>query len=130
MSPDTFEIFIPMQPVAKARARVTKSGYAFTPKKTLQAEHDIKYWIVQEHPKRFDKETALALYIEFYFVKPKSAPKNRCFPTTKPDLDNLVKLVCDSMNKIVYHDDSQIIDLYVKKRYSSEEGIQIICRAI
>lgn len=130
MQSEKFEIFIPMVPVAKARPRVTKSGFAFTPKKTLQAEYDIKYLLFQARPKKFEKETALRLELEFYFVKPKSAPKNRVFPTVKIDIDNLTKLVCDSMNKIVYHDDCQIIDLIAKKRYADKPGINIICTAI
>jgi Holliday junction resolvase RusA-like endonuclease len=125
-----FKTFYPFEPVAKERARVTRSGFAFTPKKTLQAEYDLKYHIFQARPKKFDRDMALSLTLEFYFIKPKSVPKKRLFPTVKPDLDNLVKLVCDVMNKLVYWDDAQIIDLHVKKRYSDKRGIGILCKKI
>ena len=130
MSPETFEIFIPMKPVAKARARITKKGFAYTPKKTALAEDEIRYWIFHARPKMFDKETALSLELEFYFIKPKSAPKKKAFPIVRPDCSNLAKTCEDAMNKLVYHDDCQIIDLIVKKRYSDKQGINIICSAI
>ena len=39
-------------------------------------------------------------------------------PTTKPDVDNLIKSVIDGLNKIVFLDDSYIVDLSSSKRYS------------
>ena len=36
---------------------------------------------------------------------------------TKPDIDNLVKAVCDGMNGIVYKDDSQVTKLSCQKIY-------------
>ena len=45
--------------------------------------------------------------------------------TKKPDLDNLVKLVLDAYNGVLYDDDSQIISLSLSKMYSSTPGIEI-----
>lgn len=50
----------------------------------------------------------------------------RCFPTKKPDCDNIAKSILDSLNGIVFKDDSQVIDLIVKKRYSSRDHVTII----
>ena len=38
--------------------------------------------------------------------------------TKKPDCDNIAKIILDSLNKIAYHDDSQVVDLHVNKRYA------------
>lgn len=35
----------------------------------------------------------------------------------KPDVDNLAKIVLDSLNKIAYDDDAQVCRLLVEKRY-------------
>ena len=39
-------------------------------------------------------------------------------PTKKPDIDNLCKVVMDSLNKIAYHDDAQVVMTTVCKYYS------------
>ena len=36
----------------------------------------------------------------------------------KPDIDNLAKLVLDALNEFVWEDDSQIMELHLKKFYS------------
>ncbi|BAE50737.1 RusA family crossover junction endodeoxyribonuclease [Paramagnetospirillum magneticum] len=38
-------------------------------------------------------------------------------PTKKPDLDNVVKLVLDAVNGIVFADDAQITHIIASKRY-------------
>ena len=45
--------------------------------------------------------------------------------TKKPDLDNLVKLVLDAYNGVLYDDDSQIISRSLSKMYSLTPGIEI-----
>jgi hypothetical protein len=45
-------------------------------------------------------------------------------PTTKPDADNVAKLL-DALNKIVWADDAQIVALHVFKHYSDRPRIEI-----
>ena len=45
--------------------------------------------------------------------------------TKKPDIDNIVKIVLDSMNRIAFKDDNQITKLEVEKKYGIEDKIQI-----
>jgi Holliday junction resolvase RusA-like endonuclease len=54
--------------------------------------------------------------LTMYMPHPKSGPR-RLFHQTKPDVDNLAKIILDAMNGIVYHDDKQIVCLTVRKRY-------------
>jgi Holliday junction resolvase RusA-like endonuclease len=64
---------------------------------------------------------------------PKSSTKKRLEaidngsekPTKKPDASNILKSVEDGMNGVVYHDDSQIINIHVTKVYSSLPGVDI-----
>lgn len=40
----------------------------------------------------------------------------------KPDLDNLVKFICDAMEGIIFKNDSQIVEMHLKKIYSEKPG--------
>ena len=42
--------------------------------------------------------------------------------TKRPDVDNYVKFYMDCMNKLVYLDDSQVIEIYAKKEYDDKES--------
>lgn len=47
-------------------------------------------------------------------------------PTKKPDIDNIVKVVLDAMNKFAFKDDTQIVRLEVEKLYTDgEEKVEI-----
>ena len=62
--------------------------------------------------------------LAFYAV-PKSACKrlqqqmrnNEVKPVVKPDWDNVGKIVCDALNGVAWHDDVQIVEAHVEKRY-------------
>ena len=51
--------------------------------------------------------------------------ENNISPTKKPDIDNIVKIVLDSMNKFAFKDDTQITKLEVEKKYGLEEKVYI-----
>lgn len=65
---------------------------------------------------------------------PKSWPKwrqafaadHQCPKPTKPDADNIAKLVADGMNGIVFVDDAQIATCSVTKRYGHEDRIIVL----
>ena len=38
-------------------------------------------------------------------------------PLKKPDADNVVKVVLDALNKIAYYDDTQVVDLQIRRFY-------------
>lgn len=49
-------------------------------------------------------------------------------PTSRPDGDNYLKCAQDALNKIVYADDSQVIDARVIKRYDATPALRIEIR--
>ena len=51
-------------------------------------------------------------------------------PTGKPDASNILKAAEDACNKIVYHDDAQIVQAYAVKRYGAVPGLEIVVRRI
>ena len=44
-------------------------------------------------------------------------------PTKKPDADNIVKIICDALNGIAYKDDTQVVELEIKKVYGEVEKV-------
>ena len=51
--------------------------------------------------------------------------ENNISPTKNPDIDNIVKIILDSMNKFAFKDDNQITKLEVEKKYLQEDKIYI-----
>jgi Holliday junction resolvase RusA-like endonuclease len=47
------------------------------------------------------------------------------YPAKKPDIDNVVKSVTDALNGLAYGDDSQIVSLYVHKRYGLVPMVEV-----
>lgn len=68
----------------------------------------------------FLKKTPIRLVLTFVLPRPASDPKRR-FPVTKPDLDKLVRAVKDSLTKVAYWDDSQVVELHAVKRFPRGE---------
>ena len=66
---------------------------------------------------------ALKLIIEFHMSVPTSWKKTRRLAVPKtphkriPDLDNMVKFICDALNGILWVDDAQIYEIHCKKFY-------------
>ena len=75
----------------------------------------------------------LAVYLNFYFTPPKSYTKKKLklieegklHYTKLPDADNLAKSVLDSCNKILFKDDSQIVELNIRKEYGKEDCVEV-----
>jgi len=125
-------LIIPGEPMGKARARVTKQGIAYTPKKTVNYETLVQeLYAIQHGSKRLEGQ--IEAQITAYFSIPKSASKKKreamlsgkIRPTKKPDWDNIGKIICDSLNKLAYDDDSGIVDGSVKKYYSDKPRVEV-----
>lgn len=65
---------------------------------------------------------AIDLRIDFYVNRPASvSAKKRPHPTVRPDLDKMVRGVCDALKAAgVYKDDSQVVRIVAAKRYAAE----------
>jgi crossover junction endodeoxyribonuclease RusA len=60
----------------------------------------------------------LALEVVFYLEKPKTVKRDA--PTVPPDLDKLIRGICDAMTGTVYEDDAQICKVTAFKKYASD----------
>jgi len=68
-------------------------------------------------------EGPLVVTVTVYKIKPKSYPKKRTAWTTKPDLDNFIKLL-DAFNGILWRDDAQIVEIHARKEYAESPGFE------
>lgn len=69
--------------------------------------------------------TGVHLEVEFVMPRPTSLPKSRATPAAvkKPDLDKLIRAICDALKGVVYADDSQVVSMFLGKR-TAELGEQ------
>lgn len=111
----------------KARPRFnTKTGRTFTPGDTIQYENWVRLCYQEQDGRYFDG--AVRAHITAYYKVPKSYTKKRVqairdgleYPLKAPDSDNIGKIILDSLNKIAFDDDRQVIDLNVIKRWTEE----------
>jgi Holliday junction resolvase RusA-like endonuclease len=116
---------VPGEMRGKQRPRMTRGGHVYTPTETRLAEAKVAKLAREAMADRLPIIGPVALSVIVLTQPPKSAGKAACermltgqeYPTKKPDLDNIIKLVSDAMNGIVFEDDKQIVFLSVVKQY-------------
>lgn len=125
-----FSVRIP--PKAKSRHR-TAGGRAYTDKNQVKWEQAFGLYAMQEirlggglQNKPLDEPVALVVH--FVLPRPKRLlrkkdPDGQVAHTSKPDLDNLVKSVMDSLNHIsLWCDDKVVTQIWASKAYAEKEG--------
>ncbi|WLR44526.1 RusA family crossover junction endodeoxyribonuclease (plasmid) [Bacillus carboniphilus] len=123
------------EPVAQGRPRAsTRNGQVrmYDPIKSRDFKQYVKLVASQHKPTKL-LEGPLSLEVIVYkpslkkFSKKKkvAAEQGKLRPITKPDVDNYVKGVKDALNKVIWNDDSQVVDLKVSKFYSEEPRVEI-----
>ena len=121
---------IPGEPKGKARPRVV-NGHAYTPQATKDYETIVAIRYRLSGGKMFDGPVSLHILAEYTI--PKSATKGKradmlngtMLPLKKPDNDNIAKMIMDGLNKVAYNDDSQVVELVVRKKYSENPGVTV-----
>ena len=104
--------------IPKARPRLTKRGIAYTPSKTKEFENYVKM-VASQYATKELLEGALEIELHFYFQRPKSLPKKVVHHTKRPDCDNTSKAILDSLEGIIYKNDSQVVSLWATKQYGT-----------
>lgn len=134
-----FSLFIPGEPKGKSRPRVTKYG-TYTPSSTRSYEQFVKWCFKEKYAGvvPFEKDKPLIMLVIAYFKPPKRLMTKKykmllaegsIYPTKKPDWDNIGKIIADSLNKVAYYDDAQIVKCIVVKRYATEQqqvGVKVM----
>lgn len=126
------------KPVAKARPRVGKYG-TYTPEKTVNYESLVNYTFTQQFPnfKPYDGEIKAKITAIFEIPKNYSKKKREMLLpiegiehsgagyTKRPDVDNISKIILDSLNGLAYKDDSQVTCLLVFKKYGEQAKVVV-----
>lgn len=131
-------LYLETRPVGKERARSGRYGNHYTPSATKQAEHEIRQaWLRKHSDQRVVQGHAVGVVVAARLPRPKShygtgrnagllkasAPS---LHTSKPDLDNLAKMILDALNGTAYYDDSHVSDFRISKEYAaSDQGWHI-----
>lgn len=128
------------EPKGKGRPRFnTKTGHAVTPKDTVNYETLVHMeYVSQCKEAKFPDDAMLDMRIKAYYSIPKSTSKKKkalmlageIRPTKKPDMDNVIKIIADSLNKIAYRDDTQIVDCQVRKFYSENPRVEVTIKTV
>ena len=128
------------EPKGKGRPRFnTRTGHAITPKDTVNYETLVHMeYLAQCQDFRFPDDMMLDMRIKAYYSIPKSASKKKkaamlagkIRPTKKPDMDNVVKIIADSLNQIAYRDDTQIVDCQCRKFYTENPRVEVIIKSV
>ena len=129
-----YEFEVPGKVIGKGRPRLNSyTGVVYTPTKTKDYESLVEQYFLLKYPRFKILEGRIKVSIIAYFSIPKTTKKtdinemleNNISPTKKPDIDNIVKSILDSMNKFAFKDDNQITKLEVEKKYALEDKIYI-----
>lgn len=98
-------------------------GVVFTPQKSAQFKRVVQNAIRPFRPSEL-LTGPLVVTIKFYFeIKASYSRKTHEHHTKKPDLDNTAKLILDSFNQLIWHDDAQVVELHLYKYYDwTHEG--------
>lgn len=127
---------VPGEPQAKGRAKIVKIGgfsRMATPAKTVAYEGLIAHAAQQAMGTATPMDCACQVQMIITVSVPASWSKKKqaaalaaqVLPTKKPDTDNVVKAVFDGMSGVVWRDDVQAVDLFVRKRYGAMPGVQV-----
>ena len=122
------ELYFPFEPIPKGRPRFTRTGHAYTPKRTAGYERVISQFYKDNSGVMF--EGPISIKLIFQMPIPKSFSKKKVAQILegqikhikKPDCDNLAKSFLDALNGIAFEDDSRITKLTLVKRYSAYPG--------
>lgn len=136
------EFSFPGKPESYARERKGRGKHFYNPKN--EEMQKLKVFCAKATPKEKrklllelfkDKESEFSVELELKFFLP--IPKNdsktikenkisgKIRPTIRPDLDNYVKFVMDSMHDVLYDDDKRVVKVTSEKIFSEEPRSEI-----
>jgi Holliday junction resolvase RusA-like endonuclease len=122
---------IPGEAIGKARPRFVRStGRAFTPAKTEAFEAVIKTFAQRAMEGHEPFAGPVRMEVRAVYLHPASwsakRKANADWKTSKPDFDNIGKIVADAINKIVFADDAQVADCTIQKKYGPVAKLVVV----
>ena len=125
--------------VGKGRPRVSRRGnyvHTYTPEKTRVFEEAVRFEFMASNSEKmpvYERETPLKAKVLIGVSIPKSYSKKKqalcrdrvLVPDKKPDIDNILKAIFDSLNGYAFADDVQIVQVYAEKQYAVEPFVEV-----
>jgi crossover junction endodeoxyribonuclease RusA len=71
------------------------------------------------------RPNAIWVEVKFFLAKPQSKSAKIVYPTTKPDVDKLLRGILDALTGVAYEDDSQVCRVTMEKNYGRPERAEI-----
>ncbi len=121
---------IPGDPKPLKRARFFRKGSfvgTYDPNENVSFKARVAQFALQAGVR--STNDPMCINVTFYLRRPKAMMAKKwpdcSIPCDRrPDLDNLVKMICDGLNGIAYRDDGQIHWLQASKWYHEKNGVQ------
>lgn len=118
----------------KARPRFSlASKHVYTPDGTLYYESHVLNRFKTECQAWKVSDKAIKICVDVYTKIPKSTSQKRkilmlkqlIYPKKKPDADNILKAIFDSLNGVAYIDDCQIVRIEYAKLYDDVPRVEV-----
>lgn len=127
---------VPGEAVGKGRPRVTTiGGHArmFTPAKTASYENLIAIAAqtamagreLIAGPVLMELKIIVSVAQSWSKKKRAEALAGEVKPTKKPDIDNVLKAICDGINGIVFKDDVQVTNVSMSKKFGETPAVMV-----
>lgn len=131
MSAVTFSVV--GDPMGKKRAKFARRGkfvHTYSPKENVDYEQRVRD-AYKGNPSFGDEPLKVEIYA--LYPIPKSITKKKLaliqdgklLPCSKPDVDNVSKIILDALNGVAYNDDKQVVLLTIKKLYSETPRVEV-----
>lgn len=119
---------IPGEPVAFARAGA-QGKRRFTPKKQSDFMGTVRTYASRAMNGGVPMDGPIEMQVRAVYLVPESwSQKKKAaarWKASKPDADNIAKILKDAMNTIVFRDDAQVASLTVQKVYGPIAGLTV-----
>jgi len=128
-----YQLFVSGTPKAQPRPRMAKNGHVYNPTSADAWKEEIKAAFLSCRKPTITGPVSLT--VRFSLPVPQSMTLANSVPvphTKKPDTDNLLKAVMDSLTAVgVWKDDAQVFETTAGKYYTGRKtGAQIIVQTI
>ena len=119
------------KPQGKARPRLSY-GRIKTPEETVIYENYIKLLYKSQIKQYFEGPIKVVINCFYPIAKSDSKKKKQAKLNgdirpynIKPDADNVIKVICDALNKVAYNDDTQVVELIANKHFADRPRVEV-----
>lgn len=127
MTDQHITIFIPGQPtrVTAQQKGVDFKRKRFYEKPEVRAAREALEWQLRKHAPKQPMDGPVKLDV-VWFYKTNTKKQDGAYKITRPDTDNLVKMLKDAMGNVgFFHDDAQVVEERTSKRWALIAGTYI-----